>query len=100
MPACLQEQALLRIYALGFSRRYIEKQRVKPVIFFQGPDPLAAGLTGHSRTRLIVGIHIPAVGWHLGDAVSAFRDVLPKLLQVISLRELASHANHCYGMWP
>src|SRR5215475_9984510 len=82
VPARLQEQALLRVHALGFGRRDVEKQRVEQIVFFQGPYPLAVGLAWRRVAGLIVRMRIPAVGRDLSDAILPLRNVLPKLLEV------------------
>src|SRR5262245_34092749 len=94
VPARLQEQALLRIHILGFGRRDIEKQWIEQIIFVDHPCPPAAGLARYSLARLIVGAHIPAALWDLGDAIPAFRNVPPKFLEIIGLGELTGHADH------
>src|SRR5215470_20163687 len=97
-PARLQEQALLRIHVLGLGRRDVEKQRVEQIVLFQSAHPPAVGLAWRCVTGLIVGLRVPAAPWDLGDAIPAFSNVPPKLLEVFSLRELAVHADHRNGL--
>src|SRR5262249_17107061 len=80
VPACLYEQALLRIHTLGFGRRDVEKQRVEQIVFFQGAYPLAVGLARGRGAGLILFVSIPAVGRHMSDAILPLRNVPPKLL--------------------
>src|SRR5204863_7226770 len=79
VPACLQEQTVLRVHALGFGRRDIEKQRIESVVFFERTHPRAVGLARDRLTGLIPGIHIPALRRYRADAIPALRNVLPKL---------------------
>src|SRR5512145_2956295 len=71
VPACLQEQALLRVHVFGFGRRDVEEQWVEQVVLFQGAYPSAVGPACDSSARLIVGLRIPAVGWDLCNAIPA-----------------------------
>ena len=97
MPAGLQKQTLLRIHALGFGRRDVEKQGVEAVVIFQRPHPLAVALARYHLPRLIEALAIPTISRNLTDAIPALRQILPKLFQIPGLRKLPRHPYHCDG---
>jgi hypothetical protein len=71
-----------------------KEQRIEAVVILQRPQPLADALAGGDLAGLIVGPHIPALGWNRADAVAPLRDVLPELAQVLSLGKLSRHPYH------
>ena len=65
VPARLQEQALLRIHALGLARRDVEEQRIEQVDVVQRAQPFAVGLAGHGLAGLVVRVDVPAAFGYL-----------------------------------
>ena len=94
VPACLQEQALLRIHASRLARGDVEERRIELVDVVERAHPPAVGLAGRGVALLVVQVDVPAVLRNFVDAVPALRDVAPELVEICGLGELTGHADH------
>ncbi len=89
----LQEQTLLRIHELGLAGRDIEEQRVELIDSVHEAAPLAIGLADLALLRVEVPSGVPAPPRNLRDAIPAFLEVAPVLLEVLCLREPSAHTD-------
>jgi hypothetical protein len=98
LPRHLQQQALLRIHALRLARRELEERRIELIHAVEEPAPPRVHLPRHVRIRIVPGVEVPPLGWHLADAVRAVAKHPPERLGVRGPREAAAHANDRHAL--
>src|SRR2546423_14519712 len=83
---------MLRIHVRSFARRNAKKLRIELVDLIQEAGAFSESLSGDPWLRIIISLHIPSIGGHIGDPVAAFDQQLPKRFPVIfPAGETASH---------
>ena len=76
-PCHLEQEALLRVHALRFSRRDPEEVRVEPFDIREKPSPPRGHPARRVRIRVEIVGDIPSARWHLGDGVVVPSQQLP-----------------------
>ena len=78
LPSCLQQEPVQRIHIGRFPQRDAEKLRIKLVNpSHKSPAP-GDGLPRHSRLSVVKPIHVPAIGRHIRNRLTAFDEQFPK----------------------
>ncbi len=78
LPSCLQQQPVQRIHVGRFPRRDAEKLRIKLVKPIHKSSALGDGLSNQSRLSVVKPLHVPAVGRHVRNRLTAFHEQFPK----------------------
>ena len=78
LPGRLEEQPVLRIDVGSFARRDAKKLRIELIDAVNKAAAHGDGFAGHARLRIVISLHVPAIGRHLDDAFPAFDEKFPK----------------------
>src|SRR6266536_2083748 len=69
---------MLRIHVRSFARRNAKKLRIEFVDLIKKAGSFNESFSGDPWLRIIISLHIPSIGRHIGDRVPAFDQQLPK----------------------
>src|SRR3954462_4384148 len=83
LPSRFKEQPMLRIYVRSFPRRDTKELGIELVDLVQEPRPFGESFSGDARLGIVIPLHIPPVGRHLGDRVPMLSQQLPKGLGIV-----------------
>ena len=84
-PCSFEQQSMLRIYVGRFPRRDTKELRIKLIDCVDKSAAKRDRFSSHARFRIVIPLDIPAIGWNLNDAFTAFDEKFPQ-------RVLRSHA--------
>ncbi len=92
LPTHLQQQALLGIEAGRLPRRYPEKLGIKLVHAGQKRAMSDNHLSGGIGIRVVVRVHVPAIGRNLREGLPALPEHLPEEIRILRpARKSAPH---------
>src|SRR5690606_19483000 len=95
-PHRLQENALLRIHHLGFTRRDTEEQRVELVDLFHEAAPARVGLVHFLYRVAIIGFPDPAITRDVRHQVAPVPERFPENVEILGLWHDAADADDGY----
>ena len=97
LPTRLQEQAMLRVHAKGFTRGNAKEERIELFDIINKGPRAHIHLTGRGPLRIVKFVDIPAAEGHLLHHVHPRGQQLPEGFGGIGPREATGHADHRDG---
>jgi hypothetical protein len=88
-----EQEALLRIHQLRFTRRNVEKPWIEPLDVLEEPALAAADFTPGAANRIVQVVNPEAIGGQIGNRIDSIAQQPPQLGRTGGLRKSASDAD-------
>src|SRR6476469_2085590 len=94
-PRRLEEKPLLRVDIRRFAGRNAEELRIELIDAFDESTAADDRLAGQARLRIIIPLHVPAIGWNLDHAFATLDEKSPERFRVThAAGETAPNSNN------
>jgi hypothetical protein len=88
---------LLGVHSLHLAGRNPEEAWIELINLLYEATPSGTHFSGCTWLRVIEGVYVPPIFWHLGDRIHTITQKLPERFGIFGSGKTTTNADNCYG---